>query len=72
MIACHREPTLAEILSDPVIEAAMAADGVDPGEVETLLRRIRATRLEDGRASRPFRQALWTNASHPFISSAGD
>jgi hypothetical protein len=48
MIACHREPTLAEMLSDPVIQSAMAADGVDPSEVKTLLHRIHATRL-DGR-----------------------
>ena len=53
MIACHREPTLAEILSDPVIQAGMAADGVDPGEVDSLVRRIRAARLEDGPTSRP-------------------
>ena len=52
MIACHREPTLAEILADPVIEAAMAADGVVPGEVETLLHRIHATRLDNGQRPR--------------------
>jgi hypothetical protein len=30
MIACHGEPTLGEILSDPVIEAVMEADGSIP------------------------------------------
>ena len=46
MITCHEEPTLDEILSDPVIEAVMAADGVDPGEVETLVRRVHTARTE--------------------------
>jgi hypothetical protein len=46
MITCHEEPTLDEMLSDPVIEAVMAADGVDPGEVETLVRRVRTAREE--------------------------
>ncbi|MEA3026953.1 MAG: hypothetical protein QOF91_2238 [Alphaproteobacteria bacterium] len=46
MITCHDEPTLDEILSDPVIEAVMEADGVDPGEVETLVRRVRTARTE--------------------------
>jgi hypothetical protein len=40
MFTCHREPTLAETLSDPLIQAVMMADGVDPGEVEVLLRRV--------------------------------
>jgi hypothetical protein len=52
MIACHREPTLAEMLSDPVIQSAMAADGVDPGEVEILLRRVSAARPENRQALR--------------------
>jgi hypothetical protein len=30
MITCHREPTLTETLSDPLIQAVMAADGVQP------------------------------------------
>lgn len=47
MIACHGEPTLDEILSDPVIEAVMAADGVDPNEIETLLHRVRTARVEN-------------------------
>jgi hypothetical protein len=52
MIACHREPTLAEMLSDPVIQSAMAADGVDPGEIEILLRRVSAARPENRQALR--------------------
>ncbi len=38
---CHREPTLEEILSDSIIRAVMAADGVDPQELEAALRQAR-------------------------------
>ena len=47
MITCHEEPTLDELLSDPVIEAVMDADGVEPAEVETLMRRVHTVRTED-------------------------
>jgi hypothetical protein len=39
MIWRHREPTLEEMLSDSIIQAVMAADGVDPRELEASLRR---------------------------------
>jgi hypothetical protein len=32
--------TLPEILSDPLIQAVMAADGVNPGDLATELRRV--------------------------------
>ena len=32
-----REPTLKELLSEPIITALMDADGVDPEELEALL-----------------------------------
>ena len=35
---CAREPTLAEILSDSIVIAVMAADGVDPIALEAQLR----------------------------------
>jgi len=35
----HREPTIPEILSDPIVKAVMAADGID-GKV--LLRQLRS------------------------------
>ena len=35
-----REPTLAEILASPITRAVMAADGVDPHDVEAMVRRI--------------------------------
>ena len=37
MITCHREPTLAETLSDPLIQAVMTADGVQPTEIEDIM-----------------------------------
>jgi len=44
----HYEPTLHEILSDPIVKALMEADGVDPNELAAMLARI-------GRRSRCFR-----------------
>ena len=35
---CPREPTLAEMLSDSIVIAVMAADGVDPIALEAQLR----------------------------------
>jgi hypothetical protein len=40
MIVSFREPTLKEILSDPVTKAVMRADGVEAGEIEAMLRDI--------------------------------
>jgi hypothetical protein len=40
MIWRQREPTLKEILSDPIVTALMRADGVDPLELEAMLTRI--------------------------------
>jgi hypothetical protein len=34
------EPTLSEILADPIIQALMEADGVDADELEATLRRL--------------------------------
>ena len=37
-MSCNcREPTLEEILSDPTVRAMMAADAVDPHELEAML-----------------------------------
>jgi hypothetical protein len=33
------EPTLSELLSDPIIKAIMKADGVTPREIKDLMRR---------------------------------
>ena len=40
MIWRQREPTLKEILSDPIVTALMSADGVDPFELEAMLTHI--------------------------------
>jgi hypothetical protein len=37
---CDREPTLRDILSDPIVRVVMAADGVDARELEATLREI--------------------------------
>ena len=36
---CWREPTLKELLSEPIIKALMDADGVDAEEFEVMLGR---------------------------------
>jgi len=40
---CLSEPTLAEMLSDPLVGAMMAADRVAPEELEQTLRKIAGT-----------------------------
>ena len=44
----QREPTIAEILSDSIIEAMMRADGVDPEMLERDLRSIAQTMQSNG------------------------
>jgi hypothetical protein len=36
----RREPTIPEILSDPIVKAVMAADGVDPKVLRSQLQSI--------------------------------
>jgi hypothetical protein len=43
----HREPTIPEILSDPIVKAVMAADGIDH---KVLLRQLRKRRQEPDQA----------------------
>ena len=40
MLQCHQELTLKDALSDSLIRAVMAADGVDPRELEATLTTI--------------------------------
>jgi hypothetical protein len=40
----YREPTLTELLSDSLIKLVMKADGVNAGELETMLRNVAASR----------------------------
>jgi hypothetical protein len=52
MIWCDREPTLEDILSDPIVRVVMKADGVDPRRLESTLREMalaRAARRADSR-----------------------
>jgi hypothetical protein len=48
---CDREPTLEDILSDPIVRVVMAADRVDVQKLEAALREIavslRAARRTD-------------------------
>lgn len=46
----YREPTLEDILSDSIVRAVMAADGVDPRKLRTMLSRVgaRSVRDDDG------------------------
>jgi hypothetical protein len=37
MSACHFELTLTEALADPLVQAVMAADGVDPEKLANCL-----------------------------------
>jgi hypothetical protein len=42
---CLREPSLSEMLSDPIVKALMEADGVERGELEAMLREVAAKSL---------------------------
>jgi hypothetical protein len=46
MTTCFRDPTLAELLNDPITRAVMRADGVNPRELETRLRDLAARRAD--------------------------
>jgi hypothetical protein len=37
---CWREPSLEDILSDPITQAVISADGVDANELDAMLRRV--------------------------------
>ena len=43
MIWRRHEPTLKEILSNSIVTALMEADGVDPDELEAMMKKIGAT-----------------------------
>jgi len=55
MTACFRDPTLAELLEDPIARAVMRADGVNPQELETSLRELAARRAEQVESTRRWR-----------------
>jgi hypothetical protein len=37
---CYREPTLEEVLSDPIVRTVMQSDAVDPLELDDLLTEV--------------------------------
>jgi hypothetical protein len=41
----YREPTLQDMLSDSIVKDLMAADGVDPRELEEALMQVRSSRI---------------------------
>jgi hypothetical protein len=49
---CDREPTLRDILSDPIVRVVMAADGVDARKLEATLREIAIDRRAAQRTER--------------------
>ena len=53
---CNREPTIAEMLSDSIVMAMMAADGIDPIALEAELRGIARSSTAD-RCAGPLLQA---------------
>jgi hypothetical protein len=66
MTWCHREPTLEELLADPIIAAVMKADGVDPYELETLLWQIAGLRMKDSERKSE-RRAMRTDGIAPAV-----
>jgi len=46
MTSYFRDPTLAELLSDPLTRAVMRADGVNPQELEASFRDLAARRAD--------------------------
>jgi len=41
---CWREPSLEDILSDPITQAVISADGVDTNKLDAMLRHVANTR----------------------------
>jgi hypothetical protein len=53
MIWYQREPTLEEILSDPITKAMMQADRVEPQELAAMVRRIACARTGAMKGGKP-------------------
>jgi hypothetical protein len=49
MFRCSPELTIKDVLSDSLVRAVMAADGVDPHELEATLREVARKRTETAR-----------------------
>jgi hypothetical protein len=50
---CRRDPTITEILSDSIVRSLMRADGVDPNELEAMLRRMATAIVSRSSAAMP-------------------
>jgi hypothetical protein len=48
-MTCHRDPTLTDLLNDPITQAVMRADGVDPKELESLFHDVARRRGQSPR-----------------------
>src|SRR5215208_4739667 len=59
MIWRQREPTLKEILSDPIVTALMSADGVDPLELESMLTHIISSKSNSPRHTGRLGAGAW-------------
>jgi hypothetical protein len=66
-----RELTLEEILSSPITRAVMAADGVDPHEVDTMMRRIVRMRGAAVEGAEPGQEAGRSRATSHRIENGG-
>ena len=51
MLWCLSEPTLAEMLSDPIVRAVMAADRVVPDELVSTLSKVNGSGMSRRRSS---------------------
>jgi len=60
MLHYWSEPSLADVLSDPVVQAVMAADAVDLAALSAMLREAARKVEPDSRASR----SAGTRAAH--------
>jgi len=56
MLTCHRDPILADLLNDPITQAVMRADGVDPKELESLFLDVARRRCQQRASERYFGQ----------------
>ena len=51
MLWCLSEPTLSEMLSDPIVRAVMAADRVAPEELASTLTKVNGSGMSQRRSS---------------------
>jgi hypothetical protein len=66
-----REPTLEEILSDEIVRALMAADGVDQHEIQAMLTEV-ARKLGQGAPLRPSDKRMLAKAAQPSSARGQD